>query len=127
MSNCIYSPMKGLYLGQSIQEWTKLNLWKTAFKKYSVICPALADHIGQISYRLSSTNLTWSILEYFAPFLHIYWTVLNWTVRCLVNWIIKNHYSYAFSSFPSTNFKTLGNALWNKLYQQNFTWNIEQK
>ena len=67
MSNCIYNPMKGLYLGQSIQEWTKLNLWKTAFKKYSVICPALADHIGQISYRLSSTNLTWSILEYFAP------------------------------------------------------------
>ena len=26
-----------MYLGQSIQEWTKLNLWKTAFKKFEVI------------------------------------------------------------------------------------------
>ena len=23
-----------LYMGQSIQEWTKLNFWKTAFKKF---------------------------------------------------------------------------------------------
>ena len=33
------------YLGQSIQEWTKWNLWKTALK-----------------------NFTWSILEYFVAF-----------------------------------------------------------
>ena len=33
-------------MGQSIQEWTKQNLWKTAFKKIEVI---------------------WSILEYFFP------------------------------------------------------------
>ena len=25
-------------MGQSIQEWTKKNLWKTAFKKFEVIC-----------------------------------------------------------------------------------------
>ena len=25
-----------LYMGKSIQEWTKLNLWKTAFKKFEV-------------------------------------------------------------------------------------------
>ena len=32
-------------MGQSIQEWTKRNLWKTAFKKYEVIC---SDHITSI-------------------------------------------------------------------------------
>ena len=26
-----------LQLGQSIQEWTKRNLWKTAFKKFEMI------------------------------------------------------------------------------------------
>ena len=28
------------YLGQGIQEWNKLNLWKTAFKKFEVIWSA---------------------------------------------------------------------------------------
>ena len=32
---CIYIDM-----GQSIQEWTKWNLWKTAFKKFEVIWSA---------------------------------------------------------------------------------------
>ena len=27
-------------MGQSIQEWTKYNLWKTAFKKFEVIWSA---------------------------------------------------------------------------------------
>ena len=27
-------------IGQSIQEWTKQNLWKTAFKKFQVKWPA---------------------------------------------------------------------------------------
>ena len=27
-----------VYLGQGVQEWTKQNLWKTAFKKFEVIC-----------------------------------------------------------------------------------------
>ena len=31
---------KLLYMGQSIQEWTKWNLWKTAFKKFEVIWSA---------------------------------------------------------------------------------------
>ena len=30
-------------MGQSIQEWTKQNLWKTAFKKHKVMQSALAD------------------------------------------------------------------------------------
>ena len=30
-----------LHLGQSIQEWTKENLWKTAFKKFEYICSAI--------------------------------------------------------------------------------------
>ena len=28
------------YVGQNIQEWTKQNLWKTAFKKFEVIWSA---------------------------------------------------------------------------------------
>ena len=30
-------------MGQSIQEWTKKNLWKTAFKKFEVIW-STSDH-----------------------------------------------------------------------------------
>ena len=48
-------------IGQSIQEWTKLNLWKTAFKKFQAL---------QIFWILSFTNFTWSVLEYFAPIKH---------------------------------------------------------
>ena len=29
-----------LQMDQAIQEWTKYNLWKTAFKKFEVIMPA---------------------------------------------------------------------------------------
>ena len=36
----------------SIQEWTKRNWWKTAFKKFNGIC-------------LPFTSFTWSILEYY--------------------------------------------------------------
>ena len=28
------------YLGQSIQEWAKWNLWKTAFKKFEMVWSA---------------------------------------------------------------------------------------
>ena len=31
--------------GTKYQEWTKVSLWKTAFKKFEVIWPAEADHI----------------------------------------------------------------------------------
>ena len=53
-SNMTHSKFLDLYfkgdMGQSIQEWTKLNLWKTAFKIFEGI--------------MSSTNFTWSILDY---------------------------------------------------------------
>ena len=32
-------------LGQSIQEWIKRSLWKTAFKKFEVMWCAKADYI----------------------------------------------------------------------------------
>ena len=57
-------------MGQSIQEWTKWNLWKTAFKQTISL---------QIFERLSSTNFASSILEYIVSnyvflFTHkIYW------------------------------------------------------
>ena len=31
-------------MGQSIQEWTKYNLWKTAFKKFEEVWSAQADY-----------------------------------------------------------------------------------
>ena len=33
-------------MGQSIQEWTKRNLWKTAFKKLTLINPNLGGGGG---------------------------------------------------------------------------------
>ena len=57
----VYVKYLEAYLGQSISEWTKWNLWKTAFKKFEMT--------RQIFPRLSSTNFTWSILEYFAQFM----------------------------------------------------------
>ena len=33
-------------MGRGIQELTKKNLWKTAFKKFEVICSASVDHIA---------------------------------------------------------------------------------
>ena len=47
-----------LQLGQSIQEWTKWNLWRTAFKKVEVIWSA-ADHI------------TWNFLKAVFPKFHL--------------------------------------------------------
>ena len=32
------------YLGQGIQEWNMLNMWKTAFKKFKVILSAYTEH-----------------------------------------------------------------------------------
>ena len=46
----VYSDFTEHHLGQSIQEWTKWNLWKTVFK-----------------------NFTWSIVEYFVLFLSRCW------------------------------------------------------
>ena len=45
---------------QSFQEWTKQNFWKIVFKNFDAIWLASADHF-------TSTNFTWSILEYFVP------------------------------------------------------------
>ena len=52
------------YMNQTIQEWTKQNFRKTAFKKSEATWSAWADHITSNFLRLSSTNFTWSILEY---------------------------------------------------------------
>ena len=34
---CSADKLVGFYMGQGIQEWTKQNFWKTAFKKLKVI------------------------------------------------------------------------------------------
>ena len=62
----------GKEMGKSIQEWTKQNLWKTEFKKFEGVWSALGILL-QILQRLSSTNFTWSILEYFV--LHMIWSM----------------------------------------------------
>ena len=58
-------------MGQSTEEETKQNLWKTAFKKFE------GDGLPrlQIFQRLSSKNFTWSIFQYF---------VLNEEVRLTI-------------------------------------------
>ena len=35
-------------MGQSIQEWTKQYLWKTAFKKFEAIWSAQAGNVNAI-------------------------------------------------------------------------------
>ena len=36
------------YVRQSIQEWTKENLWKTAFKKFEGICGTKYSRMDQV-------------------------------------------------------------------------------
>ena len=38
--NSLFLRSKEAYLGQSIQEWTKENLWQTAFKKFEGVWSA---------------------------------------------------------------------------------------
>ena len=58
-------------------EWTKKNLWKIAFEKLKEYGLLKADHVPSdflqtISLsRLSSTNFTWYLLEYFVPYTYI--------------------------------------------------------
>ena len=54
-------------MGQSIQDGSS-KIWKIAFKKYEVIWSA--NHINNFQ-RLSSTNFTRYILEYFVPYMVI--------------------------------------------------------
>ena len=59
-------------MGQSIQEWTRENLWKTAFKKFEGVRQTIPLQIFSSFFFfkwLSSTNFTLSILEYFVPYL----------------------------------------------------------
>ena len=62
------SPMEGGHMRQSVQEWTKQNLWDIAFKKFEVTWFALTDISNFKFYFKSSTNFTWSITEYFGSY-----------------------------------------------------------
>ena len=44
-------------MGQSIQEWNKSNLWKTAFKKFEAIWSAEADHMSASADHIASNFL----------------------------------------------------------------------
>ena len=67
--NALYSTSCITYLKQSIQEWTKWNLWKTVCKRFEV--NGRFKHITclQIFQKLCSTIFIWLIFGYFAPFL----------------------------------------------------------
>ena len=54
-------------MGQSIPEWTKRILRKTALKIFEVSISLKQTISLQIFWRLSFTNFTWSIFEYFVP------------------------------------------------------------
>ena len=58
-----------VHMNQIIQEWTRYNRLKAAFKKLKWYDQLKADHTPSRFKRLFSTNLTWSILEYFVPYL----------------------------------------------------------
>ena len=44
------------HMGQSIQKWTKQNLWKTAFKKSEMLWPAEENHINSIFLKTAFPN-----------------------------------------------------------------------
>ena len=52
-------------------------MWKTTFQKFEAIWPASQTISFQIFKRLSSTNFTWSILEYFAPYVFLLLEILH--------------------------------------------------
>ena len=68
----IHNMKSRVYLGQGIQEWTKYNLWKTAFKaghRQIYLGHLLRQTISLPSFsRLSFTNFSWSIIEYLDTF-----------------------------------------------------------
>ena len=69
------------HMGQSIQDWSNWNLWKTAFKKFEVILPVKQTISLQFLKKLSPINFTRSILEYFVPYvINIHPTTL--TAEC---------------------------------------------
>ena len=67
-------------LGQSIQEWTKWNLWKTAFKKFKVIWSGLLKQTIslQLFYRLCLPQIS------IGPF-------LNWPIQISIGLLRQNH------------------------------------
>ena len=72
-----------LNLGQNIQEWTKQNLWKTAFKIFEVIWSAK----GSLLQRLSSKNVSSS--ERVKP-----WFFVTFNI------ILKRIFPESFIEFP---------------------------
>ena len=91
------------YLRQSIQEWTKWNLWKTVFKRFEVNGLFKQITCLQIFQKLSSINFTWLIFEYFVPFLIFPNILIQITTLC--RWFDKSFlpltypFSGHFSSF----------------------------
>ena len=49
-------------MGQDIREWTKKNLWKTAFKKF------VSGHITSNILKAVFHKFVWSVLEYRDPY-----------------------------------------------------------
>ena len=54
-------------MGQNIQEWTKQNSWKTAFKKFEGICLSRPYPFNFLKACLAR-KFTWSILEYLVSY-----------------------------------------------------------
>ena len=55
-------------MGQIIQEWSKQNLWKTAFKKFELIWSAQADHITSNILKAVFHRFHLSTLKFFVPY-----------------------------------------------------------
>ena len=71
------SKLRSKYMRQCIQEWTKQNLRKTAFKKVEVIWSAQQTILLQIFKRVSFTSLTCPFLNALIhmQLLYFFWLV----------------------------------------------------
>ena len=85
------------YMGQSIQEWTKLNLWKTAFKKFKggMVCfrffkgclpqVLLGPFLNTLSHINRIIVLSKNILHYQRQYCFVKWLFL-WLEKSKVWW-----------------------------------------
>ena len=85
------SPMEGGHMRQSVQEWTKQNLWDIAFKKFEVTWFALTDISNFKFYFKSFKGCIPQIL--LGPLLntlvHIKYLLLEIQRRIWLKWIFQ--------------------------------------
>ena len=85
------------HLGQSIQEWTKRNLWKTAFKKFHLVYSWILRPIycGPFTWYVVRKNFHQYFIQIFSSLMNIF-TGKN---KVPINWIKRFLYTVNFNFF----------------------------